>query len=105
MALLIIAFLFGQGSIVAAQSIGVPDSWLIGEKKALDRIYTLAHYQPPVHGGSESLYSSFEVLLERARERGPLEPLFVDDADAAAVARIAPLARPSRALANTTNQS
>jgi hypothetical protein len=39
---LIIAFLFGHGAIVAAQIIGVPDSWLIGEKKALGLALTLA---------------------------------------------------------------
>jgi hypothetical protein len=32
---LIIAFLFGHGAIVAAQASGVPDSWLFGEKKAV----------------------------------------------------------------------
>jgi hypothetical protein len=39
---LIIAFLFGHGAIVAAQIIGVPDSWLIGEEKALGFALTLA---------------------------------------------------------------
>ena len=39
---LIIAFLFGHGAIVAAQVIGVPDSWLIGERKALGLALTLA---------------------------------------------------------------
>jgi hypothetical protein len=39
---LIIAFLFGHGAIVAAQIIGVPDSWLIGERKALGLALTLA---------------------------------------------------------------
>lgn len=39
---LIIAFLFGHGAIVAAQVIGVPDSWLIGEKKVLGLALTLA---------------------------------------------------------------
>jgi len=40
--LLVIAFLFGHGAIVAAQVIGVPDSWLIGERKALGLTLTLA---------------------------------------------------------------
>ena len=39
---LIIAFLFGHGAIVAAQAIGVPDSWLIGERKVLGLVLTLA---------------------------------------------------------------
>ena len=39
---LVIAFLFGHGAIVAAQASGVPDSWLIGEKKALGLTLTLA---------------------------------------------------------------
>jgi hypothetical protein len=39
---LIIAFLFGHGAIVAAQVIGVPDSWLIGERKILGLALTLA---------------------------------------------------------------
>jgi hypothetical protein len=38
---LIIAFLFGHGAIVAAQASGVPDSWLIGERKALGIALTL----------------------------------------------------------------
>jgi hypothetical protein len=40
--LLIIAFLFGHGAIVAAQATGVPDSWLIGERKVLGIVLTLA---------------------------------------------------------------
>jgi hypothetical protein len=39
---LIIAFLFGHGAIVAAQASGVPDSWLIGERKVLGLALTLA---------------------------------------------------------------
>jgi hypothetical protein len=39
---LIIAFLFVHGAIVAAQVIGVPDSWLIGERKILGLTLTLA---------------------------------------------------------------
>lgn len=39
---LIIAFLFGHGAIVAAQVIGVPDSWLIGERKVFGLALTLA---------------------------------------------------------------
>jgi hypothetical protein len=39
---LIIAFLFGHGAIVAAQVIGVPDSWLLGERKILGLALTLA---------------------------------------------------------------
>ena len=38
----IIAFLFGHGAIVAAQATGVPDSWLVGERKALGLTLTLA---------------------------------------------------------------
>jgi hypothetical protein len=40
--LLFIAFLFGHGGIVAAQVIGVPDSWLLGERKAVGTALTLA---------------------------------------------------------------
>jgi hypothetical protein len=40
--LLVIAFLFGHGAIVAAQASGVPDSWLVGERKALGLALTLA---------------------------------------------------------------
>jgi hypothetical protein len=39
---LIIAFLIGHRGIVAAQAIGVPDSWLIGKRKALGLTLTLA---------------------------------------------------------------
>ncbi len=39
---LIIAFLFGHGAIVAAQASGVPDSWLVGERKLLGLALTLA---------------------------------------------------------------
>jgi hypothetical protein len=39
---LIIAFLFGHGAIVAAQAIGVPDSWLPGEGKVVGLALTLA---------------------------------------------------------------
>lgn len=39
---LIIAFLFGHGAIVAAQAIGVPESWLIGERKVIGLALTLA---------------------------------------------------------------
>jgi hypothetical protein len=39
---LIIAFLLGHGAIVAAQASGVPDSWLIGERKVLGLALTLA---------------------------------------------------------------
>jgi hypothetical protein len=40
--LLVIAFLFGHGAIVAAQAIGVPDSWLFEQRKALGMALTLA---------------------------------------------------------------
>jgi hypothetical protein len=39
---LVIAFLFGHGAIVAAQVIGVPDSWLFEQRKALGIALTLA---------------------------------------------------------------
>jgi hypothetical protein len=39
---LVIAFLFGHGAIVAAQAIGVPDSWLPGEGKVVGLALTLA---------------------------------------------------------------
>jgi hypothetical protein len=39
---LVIAFLFLHGAIVAAQMIGVPDSWLFGERKAVGFALTLA---------------------------------------------------------------
>jgi hypothetical protein len=39
---LFIAFLLLHGAIVAAQVIGVPDSWLFGEKKAVGFALTLA---------------------------------------------------------------
>jgi hypothetical protein len=39
---LFIAFLFVHGAIVAAQGIGVPDSWLFGEKRAVGLALTLA---------------------------------------------------------------
>jgi hypothetical protein len=40
--ILFIAFLFGHGAIVAAQVIGVPGSWLFGERKAVGLALTLA---------------------------------------------------------------
>jgi hypothetical protein len=39
---LFIAFLFLHGAIVTAQVIGVPGSWLFGEKKAVGLALTLA---------------------------------------------------------------
>ena len=39
---LVIAFLFGHGAIVAAQVIGVPDSWLFEQRKAFGIALTLA---------------------------------------------------------------
>jgi hypothetical protein len=39
---LFIAFLFLHGAIVAAQAIGVPDSWLFDGKKAVGLVLTLA---------------------------------------------------------------
>jgi hypothetical protein len=39
---LVIAFLFGHGAVGTAQVIGVPDSWLFEQKKALGLALTLA---------------------------------------------------------------
>ena len=39
--LLVIAFLFGHGAIVAAQATGVPDSWLFEQRRALGVALTL----------------------------------------------------------------
>lgn len=39
---LVIAFLFGHGAIVSAQVIGVPDSWLFEQRKAVGTALTLA---------------------------------------------------------------
>jgi hypothetical protein len=39
---LVIAFLLSHGAIVAAQAIGVPDSWLLGDGKAVGIALALA---------------------------------------------------------------
>ena len=40
--ILVIAFLFGHGAIVAAQASGVPVSWLVHDRKLLGLVLTLA---------------------------------------------------------------